>query len=170
MKQAIAGVTPPELGESTSMVVFPTTGANPLGRLVGRLCSIGVDSQRFLTVGKLMAVACIPLALAAFAWNLLPYVMRRYRLTNKRLVVHRGYTLSEERAIDLDAFDQMEIKRLPGQDWLRSGNLIFCRDGKEVFQLSGVGRPETFREVCLKARTAFVSIRTTMEQQTVSQP
>jgi hypothetical protein len=165
MKQAIAGLAPPELGEATSMVVWPTIGATRAGRLVGQLSAIGSDSGRFFTVGKLMAVACIPLALAAFVWNLLPYVMRRYRLTNRRIVVHRGYSGTEERALDLDAFDEMEIVRLPGQEWLRSGEVVFQLAGQEVFRLSGVSRPETFRQVCLKAREAYVSVREVLEQQ-----
>jgi hypothetical protein len=165
MKQAIAGLAPPELGEATSMVVWPTIGATRAGRLVGQLSAIGSDSGRFFTAGKAMAVLCIPLALAVFVWNLLPFVMRRYRLTNKRVVVHRGYSGVEERAVGLDAFDGIDIIRLPGQEWLRSGEVAFQLAGQEVFRLSGVSRPEAFREVCLKARKAYVSVREVLQQQ-----
>ena len=39
-----------------------------------------------------------------------------------------------------------------------AGELIFLRDGSEVFRLAGVPRPDTFREVCLKARMARITI------------
>jgi len=32
---------------------------------------------------------------------------------------------------------------------------LFLRDGKEVFRLSGVPRPQVFRELCLKQRDAL---------------
>jgi hypothetical protein len=165
MKQAIAGLALPDLGEATSMVVWPTIGATRAGRLVGQLCAIGSDSGRFFTAGKVMAVVCIPLALAVFVWNLLPYVMRRYRLTNKRIVVHRGYSGAEERAIDLDGFEEIEIVRLPGQQWLGSGDVTFQRAGQEAFRLPGVSRPEAFAQVCLKAHKAYVSVREVLQQQ-----
>ena len=40
MKQAIAGVAPPELGEVTIMTVWPSIGALGLGRWIGRMCGI----------------------------------------------------------------------------------------------------------------------------------
>ena len=93
--------------------------------------------------------ACIPLALAAFAWNLMPFVCRRYRVTDKRIVIHKGYSAVEQRAIDLDAFDEIAITRLPGQEWLHCGEMTFRQSGTEAFHLSGVSRPEIFRQVCL---------------------
>jgi hypothetical protein len=33
------------------------------------------------------------------------------------------------------------VELLPGQEWLRAGELIFRRHGNEVFRLSGVSRP-----------------------------
>src|SRR3972149_1069936 len=102
MKQAIAGVAAPESEEVTAMVVWPSIAATPAGRLVGRLAAVGVGVGRFFTLGKLLAVAFIPLALAAFAWKLMPFVARRYRLTNRRIVIQKGLSAVDERSIGLD--------------------------------------------------------------------
>ncbi|MHC4398079.1 MAG: PH domain-containing protein [Planctomycetota bacterium] len=165
MKQAIAGVAPPEAGEVTSMTVWPSIGAGRLGRFVGRAADVRLGVGRFFTVGKLLALTTIPVALVAYIWKALPFVCRRYRLTNQRVVVHKGFRAVEERAIGLDEFDAIEIQVRPGQGWLRSGDVIYKRDGKEVFRLAGVLRPDPFRQVCLKAQTAFVSVREVLQRQ-----
>jgi len=166
MEQANAGVAPPELAEVTSMVVWPTIGATRAGRLVGQLAGIQCGLGGFFTIGKLMAVATIPISLAVFAWQLMPLVCRRYRLTDRRIVVHKGLSAVEERSIGLDEFDAIEIVTLPGQEWLHAGELIFRLGGREVFRLAGVSRPEAFRQVCLKARTALLTVREVLQRQT----
>jgi hypothetical protein len=140
-------------GERTSKVVWPTIGATSWGRFVGRLCAVPFG------LGKALALATIPISLTVFAWQLFPFVMRRYCLTNRRIVVQKGLTRVEERSIDLDGFDAIDIGLLKGQEWLRSGDLIFVRDGREVFRLSGVPRPETFRQVCLRQQMSCTAIR-----------
>jgi hypothetical protein len=145
--------------ETTSKVVWPTIGATCWGRCVGRLCSVRFGLGSFFTLGKFLAVATIPVSLGVFAWQLLPIVMRRYCLSNRRIVVQKGLTRIEERSIGLDEFDAIDIRVLPGQEWLRTGEMVFSRDGKEVFRLSGVPRPQTFREICLKQRNALPAMR-----------
>lgn len=151
--------------ELTAMIVWPSIGALEPGRLVGRLAAIRIGWPRFLTIGMVLAVATIPLSLGVYVWQLLPFVYRRYRITDRRIVVDKGLGLAEERSIGLDEFDDIEIVVLPGQEWLRSGELVFRRDGHEVFRLSGVSRPVPLREVCLKARDAFVRVRDVLQAQ-----
>jgi hypothetical protein len=165
MKHPIAGVVPPELDEVTSMITWPGIGATAPGRLVGRLADIKLGFGRFFTAGKLLALATIPLSVTVYAWKVLPFVHRRYRITNRRIVVDKGLSGAAERWIGLDEFDSVDILALPGQDWLRAGEVIFRRSGVEVFRLSGVPRPIPFREVCLKARTALLAVREVLQQQ-----
>ena len=159
MKQAIAGVAPPELDEVNSMTVWPTIGATTPGRMVGRLAAIRIGLGSFFTLGTALAAATIPISLAVYAWQLLPFLCRRYTVTNRRIVIRRGYSAADDRSIDLDAFDAIDLEILPGQQWLHAGELVFRHEGTEVFRLSGVSRPEVFRQVCLKARDALVSVR-----------
>jgi hypothetical protein len=154
--------------EQLSMTVWPTIGANRLGRLVGQLSGMKLG-WGFFTVGKLFALAVIPLALAVYVWQILPFVIRRYRLTDRRVVVQKGLAAKDERSVDLDAFDAIEIAVLPGQAWLRAGDVVFLRGGKEVFRLSGVSRPEAFRQVCQKAQMALLSVRKVLDQQSQQQ-
>ena len=62
MKQAIPGVTPFQAEEVTSMEIWPSICATSLGRFLGQLYSIRVGVG-VVTVGNLIALASIPLAL-----------------------------------------------------------------------------------------------------------
>ena len=161
---------PPPLEEAELTTVWPSIAATALGRLVGRLCAVEIGVGRFFTVGKLLAVATIPLSLAAFAWKLMPYVCRRYTLTNRRLVIRRGLQPVDEKSIELDAFDAIDVEVLPGQRWLRAGDVVFRRGRDEVFRLRGVLRPEPFRRTCLTARFAQASARDVLRRQAAEHP
>ena len=167
MSQAISGVAPPELGEVTVMTVWPSIAATGMGQMIGRLCGnkFGVG---FFTLGKVLALMCIPLALPIFFYMLLPGVSRRYRLTNRRLIVHRWLTSAIDKSIELDSFDEIEVVVRPGQEWYPAGDLIFRRGPVEVFQLSGVPRPIVFRRTVLNTRIAFVSVKNVQSRQLAS--
>lgn len=155
MKQPIAGVTPPETREVTVMTVWPTLGASGAGRLIGRLCSIQAGFG-FFTLGKLFALLLIPVAIPLFALSLLPGVMKRYTLTNRRVVVQSGLSAVDERWVDFDRFDSIEVEVLPGQQWYPAGDLVFRNGQMETFRLAGVSRPETFKHTCLAARMGYL--------------
>lgn len=155
MKQPIAGVAPAEVREVTIMTVFPTLGATAPGRLIGRLCSIQVGYSIF-TLGNIFAVLLIPVAIGLFAAMLLPFAIERYKLTNRRVIVQRGLQAVDERWVDFDRFDTIEVEVLPGQEWYPAGDLIFRKGAVETFRLAGVSRPETFRHTCLSARRGYL--------------
>ena len=176
MKQAIAGVAPPELGEVTVMTVWPSIAASRLGQLIGRACGVSVPPPPF-NVGKLLALAMIPLALTLYFFRyavpLVTWLLTlgmapvnstclRYRLTNRRLVMQKGLLPVDDRSVALDQFDAIDVLVLPGQEWYPAGELIFRKGPVEVFRLSGVSRPEAFRQVCLKAHLAYVGVRRAM--------
>lgn len=165
MDQPIAGVVPSELAEVTCKVVWPTIGAMRLGRLVGQLAAVKIGWGEFFTLGKLLAVATIPLSVAVFGWQLMPVVCRRYTLTNRRIIIRKGLTAADGPWISLDDFDAIDIEVLPGQAWLHAGDLVFRHGDRVVLRLGGVSRPEAFRQVCLVARTAMVSVRAVVERQ-----
>ena len=135
-----------------------------LGRWVGRLAGNRLG-YGFFTLGKLLAVATIPVSLTLYLWRLMPVACRRYTLTNRRLIIQLGLTAKDGPSIGLDEFEAIEVAVLPGQEWLHAGDLVFQREGKEVFRLRGVSRPEVFRQICLKARNALVRGREVRQQQ-----
>jgi hypothetical protein len=168
-RQPIAGILPSELSEVTCKVVWPTIGALPAGRLVGRLAAVRVGVGEFFTLGKLLALATIPLSMAVFGWQLMPYVCRRYALTNRRIIIRKGLLPIDEKWIGLEEFDAVDVEVLPGQEWLHAGEIIFKRSGNEVMRLTGVSRPEVFRQVCATSRNALVSVREEVERQAAAQ-
>ena len=163
MSTAIAGVAPVTGVETTVMTVWPSVAAMrllgfPLGKVLGRLLSIKAGFYIF-TVGNLVALLSIPVALALYMKRVGPFVAMRYRVTNKRLIVERGLTAQEEKSIELDRFDSIEVEIDPGDEWYKSGDLVFRQGDVERFRLEGVSRPESFRQVCWKSHRAFVGVK-----------
>jgi Bacterial PH domain len=136
---------------------WPTIGAYGWGRFCGRLIGRSIGFGRIFTFGTLMSLVTLPISLVVYAWQLMPWVCRRYRLTNRRVVVLKGYSAAFDRAVEMSDFDDIRLEKLPGQEWLRTGELIFTTSGNEVFRLSGVPSPEAFRKTCLEAHAASIS-------------
>jgi hypothetical protein len=157
--QAIAGVTPAQTQETTVMTVWPSVAAYGLGRTLGQLYDIRMPDIYFLRLGRLLALAFIPVSLVLFFLRVAPYVGTRYTLTNRRLIVHKGWKMAEDKAIDLDRFDKIEVEVLPGQSWYDAGDLVFKLGNVETFRLSGVSRPEAFRSTVFKAHQVYVGVK-----------
>ena len=167
MKPPLPGVSPPELAEVNAMTVWPSIGAHPLGRLVGRLSASRAGVGIF-TLGNFWALATIPLSLVLYFWQRMPYLCLRYTLTNRRIIICKGLAPRDDKWIELEEFDACEIQTLPGQEWLRAGDLVFRHGGIELLRLSGVSRPAVFRQVCLAAQKALVSVRNVVHEQTAA--
>ncbi len=145
-----------EQRETTVTVVWPTIGATRLGRWVGKLAGLRLPCDPLHLLGRSMAAASIPVTLCVFFWQVLPFVARRYRVTDRRIIVQRGLKGVDERAVGLGEFDSVEIDVLPGQTWLRAGDVVFRNSGQEVLRLSGVPSPEAFRVLCRDVQRALV--------------
>jgi hypothetical protein len=172
MSPPIAGVAPSQLKEVTVMAVYPSISAGGVGRFLGRMYSIDIGFRPFnvpITVGNMIALVTIPVGILLYFNKIVPRIpfviagfsnpfCRRYRLTNRRVVVENPFTHVEEKSITLDRFDSIEIDQLPGQRWFKAGELIFKSGSVETFRLSGVVRPETFRHTCLKAQMSFAGV------------
>lgn len=169
MKQAIAGITSPSDKEATVMTVWPSVAAMsllgiPLGLILGRLYAIRTGFYIF-TLGNLFCLLTIPLALILYLKRIGPFVGRRYRLTNRRIVVERGLSSKEEKSLGLDQFDAIDIRVRPGQEWYDAGDLVFRQGSVERFLLEGVSRPEAFRHVCLKAHQGYVGVQQALQRE-----
>lgn len=165
MKQPIAGLAPPELGEVTITTVWPTIAVTGLGRFLGRRYQSRVGVGNIFTLGNLWALVSIPVALGLFFLLLAPGFNRRYRLTNRRLMIEKGIKPRAESWVSLDDFDAIDIQVLPGQAWYPAGEMIFRKGTLETFRISGVPRPDTFKQVCLKAQRANASVKKALAHQ-----
>jgi hypothetical protein len=155
----IAGVVPTELRETTVMTVWPSVAMYPLGKALGTLYAIRWPDVYFFRVGNLIALLSIPVALVLFFMRIAPGIGVRYRLTNRRIIVERGLTSVQDKAVDLDRFDSIAVDVQPGQAWYHAGDLVFKLGKVETFRLEGVSRPEAFRETCLKSHLAHSTVK-----------
>lgn len=163
MSQAIAGIAPTDGVETTVMTVWPSVSSMrllgfPMGKLLGQLFSIQAGFYVF-TLGNLFALLSIPIAVVLYFKRIGPFVATRYRVTNKRIVVERGLTAQEEKAVEFDRFDNVEIVTSPGDEWYKTGDLVFRQGDVERFRLEGIARPEAFRQICMKSHLAYVGVK-----------
>jgi Bacterial PH domain len=163
--QPIAGVYPVELREVTVMTVWPSVAKYPLGRALGQAYSIRWPDVYIFRLGNLLALLAIPLSLPLFFLRIAPGLGTRYRLTNRRVIVERGLSSREDKAVDLDRFDRIEVQVQPGQEWYHAGDLIFKQGAVETFRLEGVSRPDTFRATCLKSQLAHAGVQRARQRQ-----
>lgn len=173
MTTAIAGVAPATEREVTIMSVWPSLASTAYGRWWGRRfeSEIGFSFLGIpLTLGRLMALVSIPLILPVYFHMLIPRIpfviagipnsaCRRYRLTNKRVIVELPFGGGEQQAVSLDRFDSVTLEVLPGQGWYPAGDLIFRNGQIETLRLSGVPHPEPFRQTCLKAHQVYIGVQ-----------
>ena len=159
--QLISGVVPPSVAEATVMTVWPSVGSTSLGQALGRLYRIK-SGLGPISVGRLALLATIPLGMMLYLSLRLPWAIRRYRLTNRRVTVERGITPQVEQYVDLDRFDSIDLVVHPGQEWYDCGDLVFRRGQIETLRLPGVSRPEPFRRICLEVRQSYVGVAEAM--------
>ena len=158
-REPIAGVFPAQTNERTVMTVWPSIACYGLGRSMGQAFAIRWPDVYIFRLGNLIALASIPVALVLYFLRVLPFVGTRYTLTNRRVIVLKGLIPQEDKFVDLDRFDTIDIAVLPGQAWYDAGDLVFKQGNVETFRLAGVSRPEAFRQTCFKAHMANVGVK-----------
>lgn len=164
MPQPISGVSPSTLHETTSMTIWPGITRFALGRLFGQWYDIGRGGY-ILTIGNLLALLTAPGGAKLYLLRVAPGIALRYRLTNRRIVVERGWAAKEEKFVDLDRFDSIEVVRRPGMRWFDHGDLIFKLGQVETFRLEAVPRPYQFKAICWKAHMAYSGVKKILARQ-----
>jgi hypothetical protein len=160
--QVVTGVVPPELGEAKIREAWPSVASWP------GLANVG----RKLTATVVLAPVAWMMMSVVYFGKLLPWVGRRYRLTNRRLMVCKGWKMIADARAPL-----AEIKTIPGKqvaladiddvrlvldgnsDFFRAGNLEIVSKGQVVLTLRGVPEPEGFRHAIVNACNAWVPNR-----------
>jgi hypothetical protein len=104
------------------------------------------------------------IVLAPLAWflmssfffgKLLPLVMRRYTLTNQRLMIRKGWSGRPGAQVALAQIDGVRVVSDPNSAFFRAGNIEVSTGSDVVLTLHGVPQPESFREAILNARNAW---------------
>jgi hypothetical protein len=145
-RQAVAGLMPPQLAEAMIREVWPTIMDVSSG--VAALSGTLIRSVFLAPLGWMLNGLL-------FGKKLAPLVCKRYTLTNRRLMVRRGWKPAPVHEIALQDIDDVRLVADSYDAFYRSGDLQVFSGGKEVLKLTGVPEPESFRQAILNAVKAW---------------
>ncbi len=145
-KQVITGVVPPEVDEARIREAWPSVARSP------GLASLG----RVLTHTIVLAPLAWLLMSLGYFGKLLPFLARRYTLTNRRLMVRHGLKGKPGQEVKLADIDEVRVKTDANSDFFRAADLEIVSNGQVVMTLRGVPEPEGFRQAILNACNAWV--------------
>ncbi|HTU93978.1 MAG TPA: PH domain-containing protein [Gemmataceae bacterium] len=141
-RQAVAGLTPPQLAEAMIREVWPSV----------RSVSTGIAG---LSANLMRSVFLAPLGWMLnsllFGRKFAPVLCQRYTLTNRRLMVRRGWKPAPVQEIPLTDIDDVRLIADSYDAFYRSGDLQVLSGGKEVMKLVSVPEPESFRLAIVNA-------------------
>jgi hypothetical protein len=112
-------------------------------------------------IGKLLTKTIL---LAPLAWlimsvfyfgKILPFIGIRYRLTDKRIAIARGWKCSISQAVALADVDDVKLDPATIDQFFRSADLQIFSAGKLELTLTAVPDAESFRHNILDARNAW---------------
>jgi hypothetical protein len=150
--QPICGVSSNSETEIRSR--YPSIAASALGRLIGSLC----ESIPAKIWGVKLSYLIFALPLAPL--GTLTYVLQKlfgvkYTLTNRSVQVWSVIGVRQHRGVALTDIADIELSVQPGQEFYNAGDLTLVdAKGDVLLKISGIQRPDIFRENILKARQA----------------
>jgi hypothetical protein len=145
-QQAVTGVTPPATAEAKIREAWPS-----VARASG-IASVGKALTRTIVLAPL---AWLIMSLVYFG-KLVPFFMTRYTLTNRRLMIRKGWKGTPTQEVPLAQIDEVRLITDANSDFFRAANLEIVSQGKVVLTLPGVPDPESFRHAILNGRNAWV--------------
>ncbi len=145
-EQAVTGVVPPEVGEARIREVWPSVAARPVIATLGKQ----------LTGTKVLAPLAWLLMSVAYFGKLLPFLARRYTLTNRRLMLRHGWKGTPAHEIPLANIDEVRVVGDANTDFFRAATLEIISGGRVAFTLPGTPEADAFRIAILNARNAWV--------------
>jgi hypothetical protein len=144
--QMIAGVVPPQTGEAKIREIWPSVAAWKA------LAGLG----QALTRTIILAPVAWVLMSAFYFGKLLPFFATRYTLTNRRVMIRRGWHGTPSHEVPLANIDDVRVVNDKHSDFFRAGNLEILTGDKVVLTMPGTPEAEAFRIAILNARNAWV--------------
>jgi len=144
--QAVAGVVPPDVAEAKIRETWPSVASAPA------IAGLGQALTRTIILAPLAWL----LMSGVYFGKLLPFIACRYTLTNRRLMIRRGWKGDPSHEVLLAKIDDVRIVYDAHSDFFRAGTLEIIEGGKVVMTLPGTPSPEGFRIAILNARNAWV--------------
>jgi hypothetical protein len=147
LKQAVTGVVPPQTAEATIRTAWPavTDASAPLAGL-------GATLTRTRILAPLAWFLMAPL----YFKKVLPFLAKRYTLTNRRVMVQRGLKPKPRQEVALADIDEVRLVESTYSAFYRAADLEVISGGQVKLKLTGVQEPEAFRQSILNAVMAWV--------------
>jgi hypothetical protein len=147
-RQAVAGLTPPQTGEAVIREAWPSVvDASPAAANLGKTL---IRSVFLAPLGWLLLA---PL----YFKKILPFLARRYTVTNRRVMIQRGLKPAPTHEVALADVEDVRIAEGSFDDFYKSGTLeVLTKGGQVALTLPGVPEPEGFRRAILNACAAWV--------------
>jgi hypothetical protein len=147
--QVITGVVPPQLAEARIREAYPSVASAPAVANVGRM----------LTGTIILAPLGWLLMSTVYFGKLLPVVGRRYTITNRRVMIRKGWKGTPIKEVPLADIEDVRVVTDANSDFFRAANLEILSKGQAVLTLPGVPEPEGYRQAILNACNAWVPNR-----------
>jgi hypothetical protein len=150
-KQAVTGLVPPQVGEALIRERWPSVIGGPLAPLA-RLARMLSDTIVLRPIAWL-------LLLPPFVLRISPFVARRYRLTNRRLLIVAFGSTKPIQEIALADIQDVRPELDSFDTYFRTATLEVLSKGQVAMRLPGVPDPESFRLSILNACNAWAPLR-----------
>jgi hypothetical protein len=82
--------------------------------------------------------------------------MTRYTLTNRRLMVRKGWGGKVAQEVPLSDIDDVRVSTDANSAFFRAGTIDVVRQGQVALSLAGIPEPDAFRHAIINACTAWV--------------
>ena len=145
-RQAVAGLMPPQLAETMIREAWPS-----MPGVVPGLARLAAALIRTVFLAPLGWLLLGPLFLKKF----MPFLCKRYTLTNRSLMVRRGWKPACVHMIALQNIDDVRVAPDSYNAFYRCGDLEVVSKGHAVMKLAGVPEAESFRRAILNAVKAW---------------
>ncbi len=144
-KPPVTGVTPPQLREAMIRTAWPSLAAYPAGTIGRKL----IQSYVLAPLGWF-------LMLPFYFMKVLPGVGLRYVLTNRRVMIQRGWSRKVSGEIALADIDDIRLVNDSNSLFFNAGTIELVSKGAVKLKLNGVKEPEVFRHAVRNACLAWV--------------
>ena len=143
--QAVAGLTPPEVGEARVREIYPSVARVPAIANLGKLLNNTI---------VLAPLGWLLMSTVYFS-KLLPIIGVRYALTNRRVMIRQGWKGTSSQEVPLSEIEDVKLDPASVDHFFRSADLIITRTGSTPMTLRAVPDAESFRHAILDTRNAW---------------
>jgi hypothetical protein len=144
--QAVTGVVPPQQAEALIREAWPSVARNH------GVAGLGQALTRTIVLAPLGWLIMSGL----YFGKLLPVFARRYTLTNRRLMIRKGWAGKVAHEVALGHIDDVRVQTDGNSTFFRAATLEIISKGQVVLTLPGTPEPDSFRIAILNACNAWV--------------